>query len=322
MLVSIIIPTHNRSELLQEAIKSCYEQTYRPIECIVVDDGSTDNTKAVVEELTKNIDAMFTLHYIYQQNAGAQVARNTGTALTTGEFIQYLDSDDLLYPDKLKKQVDYLISNSDCDGVFGDWEMGTAEKNELITAYKIDDLIDQMLTKRCIANFSFLMRRSIVQKIGDWDVNIKRNQEIDFHLRGVLAGGNFAYQSLNCGLWRTHRNERINNKANLFEAIQFYQKWEKILLQKHLFTNSIKHGIANNYMWFLGEYPGNSYKELSALLKEIHRLNPLIPIFNSSKFSSLRKIIGFDMAAKMWIYRYKQMIPKDEAFQNSEKVVS
>ena len=311
MLVSIIIPTYNRSVLLAQAIQSCIDQNYRPLECIVVDDGSTDNTRDLVEEFGKNTGTSFILKYIYQQNAGSQVARNTGTAEATGEFIQYLDSDDLLYPDKIEKQVSYFNQHPDCDAVFGDWETGSKDKKEKIIAYKKDNLIEQFLTERCIHTLSVLMRASLVKKIGDWDVAIKRNQEIDFHLRGVLAGGYFEYLPLNCGLWRIHTNERITNRANLLDAIRFYQKWEKLLSDKQLFTNTIKQGVVNNYMWFLGEYPGSSYKELTALLKEVYRLNPLFEIFQSAKFSLARKIAGFDLAIRMWIFRYKQMLTKD-----------
>ena len=68
------------------------------------------------------------IKYIYQENQGSQAARNAGTVASQGEFIQYLDSDDLLYPDKLKSQVEYLVAHPETDGVFGDWEKGTLKK--------------------------------------------------------------------------------------------------------------------------------------------------------------------------------------------------
>lgn len=306
-VVSVIIPTFNRMDLLSEAIQSVLAQTYRPIECIIVDDGSTDNTKDTVnEQITQNTD-LVTIKYIYQQNSGSQVARNNGTAAASGEFIQYLDSDDILYPDKIKQQVNYLLQHKECDGVFGDWQVGSIEKNETVIAYKDEDLIAQMLTKRCIHTLSFLMRSKIVEKIGDWDVNIKRNQEIDFHLRGVLAGGRFDYQPGICGLWRQHAAERIGNSANLFQAINFYQKWEKLLSEKKLLSNDIRSGIAGNYIWFLGEYTGSGYKEMVAVLKELHRLTPANPIFLSSKFRFFKTLAGFNTAARVWLYRYKQL---------------
>ena len=79
--VSVIIPTYNRAELLKDSVLSVIAQTYRPIECIVVDDGSTDNTRAVIEDIIDVTDASFVLLYVLQLKCGAQTARNRGTAI-------------------------------------------------------------------------------------------------------------------------------------------------------------------------------------------------------------------------------------------------
>lgn len=304
MLVSIIIPSYNRSALLSEAIQSCIIQTYRPIECIIVDDGSTDDTKVVVEKFIEEKVDQFVIKYIYQQNAGSQSARNMGTLTASGKFIQYLDSDDLLYSDKLLKQVRYLNENPQCDGVFGDWHEGTVTRSEFVRGFKSNDFIAQILTQRCIANFSFLLRDSIVNKTGDWDVKIKRNQEIDFHLRAILEGANFEYIPCNCGLWRTHYNQRIVNSTGLKEILESYKKWETLLKDKNLFDNTLQRKIANFYMWLLTQYESSSKKELISLLKEIVRLDPQIDFYRSKKFVMLRKFIGKNHAFKIWIKRY------------------
>ena len=305
MLVSIIIPTYNRAALLAEAIQSVIAQTYRPIECIVVDDGSTDSTREVVSKIRITDISSFTVKYIFQQKSGAQVARNTGTAAATGEFIQYLDSDDLLYPDKIANQVNYFNRHPDCEAVFGDWEVGTKEEKAKIVAYKKDNLIEQFLTERCIHTLSVLMRSSLIKKIGLWDVNIKRNQEIDFHLRGVLAGGKFEYQPGVCGLWRTHEEERIANSAGFSSAIDFYKKWENILREKEIWDQPMAEGINKNYMWFLGNYPASSDVEMKKLLLEMIRLQPDHPNFSSFKFKACCSLLGKNKALDFWIYRYK-----------------
>lgn len=304
-IVSIIIPTYNRSALLAEAIQSCINQTYRPIECIIVDDGSTDDTKEIVTKIENANISLFTVKYIFQQNAGSQVARNTGMAAATGEFIQYLDSDDLLYPDKIANQVNYFNQHPDCEAVFGDWEKGTIDVKEKVVAYESGDLIAQFLTEKCIANFAMLMREQLVKKIGDWDVNIKRNQEIDFHLRGVLAGGKFEYQPGVCGLWRTHEEERIANSSGFSSAIRFYKKWENILREKKIWDQSMAEGINKNYMWFLGNYPTSSDVEMKKLLLEMIRLQPDHPNFNSFKFKACCSLLGKNRTLDFWIYRYK-----------------
>ena len=104
-LVSIIIPTHNRADLLPRAIKSVLSQSYTNYEIIVVDDGSSDNTAEIVQKCAPGT------RYIYQENAGASTARNKGIELAKGEWIAFLDSDDEWLPDKLKLQTDLLQRN-------------------------------------------------------------------------------------------------------------------------------------------------------------------------------------------------------------------
>ena len=98
-LVSVLIPSYNRGYLIGKTIESVLAQTYRPIEIIVVDDGSTDDTRAVIAKFGPAI------RYIYQENAGLAVARNTGLVVARGEFIAFQDSDDMWLPWKLQVQV-------------------------------------------------------------------------------------------------------------------------------------------------------------------------------------------------------------------------
>lgn len=299
-LVSVIIPTYNRSALLREAIQSVADQQYRPIECIVVDDGSRDDTKQVVEQLQQLNSNNFILKYLVQTNQGAQVARNTGTAASTGEYIQYLDSDDLLFPGKLAAQVQYLNEHSSCDGVFGDWRKGSREQYEFIKGYVTDDMISQMLTGRCIHTLSFLMRRSIVLKTGDWDPAIRRNQEIDFHVRGLLAGATFEYQPFDTGLWRIHGSERITNTTGLNDVVFFYQKMEKLLQGRRLFTQNLKEKISLLYMWLIAQYIDKPNETLMMMLAEAKRLNPTISFYNT-KMKWLTSLLGEKRALNIWL---------------------
>src|SRR2546423_6010094 len=99
-LVSVIIPTYNRAELLQECINSVLNQSYSSFECIVVDDGSLDNTGDVVKK--KMLDDKRIRYVINKRTKGAQGARNTGISNATGQYLQFLDSDDYLHPKKLE----------------------------------------------------------------------------------------------------------------------------------------------------------------------------------------------------------------------------
>ncbi len=300
-LVSVIIPTYNRETLLKEAIKSVSGQTYRPIECIIVDDGSTDGTKKMAEELMELNSDFFSIKYFYKNNEGAQVARNTGTLAAAGEFIQYLDSDDLLNKEKIEKQVIYLRNNKECDGVWGDWYFGTVQDNEFKKSIQEEDQITQLLTGSCIHTLSFLMRRNIVSKIGAWDINIKRNQEIDFQVRGLLAGAIYEYQPINTGLWRIHDGERIANSTGTKELLSFYNKWEAILNSKGLFNDQMKKNISNIYFWFALQGNKLAIKDKANLLMAAVRLNPSIGFIQTPKMRFLIKLFGLKISITMWL---------------------
>jgi glycosyltransferase involved in cell wall biosynthesis len=111
-LVSTIIPVFNRPRLLVEAVSSVFAQTYRPIEIIIIDDGSTDDTPRVAQELAAQHSDI--IRHVRKDNGGCAQARNTGLALAIGEFIQLLDSDDILLPDKFALQVGGLREHPDC----------------------------------------------------------------------------------------------------------------------------------------------------------------------------------------------------------------
>ncbi|MCH5597635.1 glycosyltransferase family 2 protein [Niabella ginsengisoli] len=113
-LVSVIIPTYNRAKTLPKAIVSVLSQTYQNYEIIVVDDGSADNTKEVVEQYNS-------VQYIYKENGGQASARNTGLTLAKGSFIASLDSDDEWYPEFLQKSVEKMVAE-DLDFVFANWD--------------------------------------------------------------------------------------------------------------------------------------------------------------------------------------------------------
>ena len=119
-LVSIIIPTYNRPHLLCEAIDSCLTQTYSNIEIIVVNDGGTKETENILKERYKNVVGIHTkyqvndekvIKYFYKENGGVSSARNYGLKKASGEYINFLDDDDLLLPEKIELQVSFFKKN-------------------------------------------------------------------------------------------------------------------------------------------------------------------------------------------------------------------
>jgi glycosyltransferase involved in cell wall biosynthesis len=110
-LVSVIVPVYNGAQYLEAAITSIFAQDYRSIEVIVVDDGSIDDSAQVAKSFKD-------IRYMFQQNSGPAAARNSGINSANGDFIAFLDSDDLWMPDKLSLQTNYLHNHPDIGLVF------------------------------------------------------------------------------------------------------------------------------------------------------------------------------------------------------------
>lgn len=106
-LISIVIPTYNYGSYLPKALASCLGQTYKNVEIIVVDDGSTDDTREVIEGFVDRV------HYVHQVNSGVSAARNKGLSLAGGEFINFLDADDYLTEDSIQTRLQILLENKD-----------------------------------------------------------------------------------------------------------------------------------------------------------------------------------------------------------------
>ena len=153
-LVSVIIPTYNRAPLLVHTLESVRLQTYRPIELIVVDDGSTDDTRDVVRRFKESAGGDLEVKYIAQTNRGAAVARNRGLEECIGEFIQFLDSDDLLHPEKISAQAAVMQEEPEVDYVFSAY--GLIDVNGMKSQpwqpsdfpVRLEAIIDFMLGKR------------------------------------------------------------------------------------------------------------------------------------------------------------------------------
>lgn len=190
-LVSTIIPVFNRGPMLCDAVESVLSQTYRPIEIIIIDDGSTDETSRIANELQRRGPEIIRIRRIC--NSGPGVAREVGRQLATGEFIQYLDSDDLLLPGKFTLQVEGLSSDRDCAISYCKTRYRDSRGNVLTDAWKrtgeaIFTLFPSMLLGRWWGTSTPLYRRTEADRVGPWSkLDYEEDWEYDcrFAARGV-----------------------------------------------------------------------------------------------------------------------------------------
>ncbi len=183
-LVSIVIPTYNRAQLLERAVKSVLDQTYANIEILIVDDFSSDRTEKVGKKLEKRHKQV---RYIRQAiNQGAPAARNRGIREARGEYIGLLDDDDEYLTDKVKLQVEKFQSNPRLGLIYGGFKVirETSDKEPVDKLPKHRGNIKKALLTNCvIGSPTVLVRKEAFKKVGDFDTKLKSCQDWDMWYR-------------------------------------------------------------------------------------------------------------------------------------------
>jgi len=194
-LVSVIVPAYNRARLIRETLDSVHAQTYRPIELIVIDDGSTDDTAEIVDAWAHDHHAPaegFTVRPRRQANQGPQVARNHGLRESTGEFIQFLDSDDRLMPIKLASQV-AAIREHRADYAYGQTEYVDSEGRRISVRGARYAESRPWLAAHVWHTNSPLFCRHVCEAIGPWDETLQGCQEYEYAARVKAHGFKAAF---------------------------------------------------------------------------------------------------------------------------------
>jgi glycosyltransferase involved in cell wall biosynthesis len=166
-LVSVIIPTHNRRQLLAEAVNSCLAQTFSDLEVIVVDDGSTDGTGELVRERYARDPRV---RYIWQRNSERAFARNCGILAAKGDFVAFLDSDDVWLPNKLEKQMplfaaDPAVNLVHCGYTVVD-DSGTKIRDLVHDKDVAGDIFHKMVYWNRVGSLTPVVRRSAIERAG------------------------------------------------------------------------------------------------------------------------------------------------------------
>ncbi|MEA5596126.1 glycosyltransferase family 2 protein [Rivularia sp. UHCC 0363] len=194
-LVSIVIPCYNNEPFIEDAIASAVNQTYNNVEIIVIDDGSTDKSLEIIRLFENHIQ------WETSSNQGAPKARNRGLELARGEYIKFLDADDILLPDSLERQVEKAsqLSSERKAIIYGDaiWinrDGKPLPNNPLLPRKANEDPVSHILSQ-CPLTSCPLHKRDYLLEIGGFDPLIPKGQEHDLHLRLVLAGVEFVYHS-------------------------------------------------------------------------------------------------------------------------------
>lgn len=217
--VSVVIPTYNCARFLGQTIDSALRQAYRDFEIIVVDDGSTDDTQQVVAVYGK------TIRYVYQSNQGASAARNVALSIASGEFIAYLDADDLWIADKLSRQVEYMDDHPACGFLHTEVSVIDEQNKVLHTRFNYETnrpvpqglCIRELLLRSHIQTLTVLERRTAFDDAGMFDLRLPVAQDYLHWLGVVLRGYEVGYLAEPLGQYRWRAGSLMSSQRRLVE---------------------------------------------------------------------------------------------------------
>jgi len=246
-LVSVIIPVYNGERFLAEAIESVLAQTYRPVEVIVVDDGSTDGSAKIAAKFKDNV------HYVYQPNSGPAAARNRGLKMVHGGIIGFIDADDLWTEDKLQVQLPHLAGDPSVEIVLGHIKrMWAAEGTRDYNQFTEPEL--------ALSLESCLFRKTVFDKVGYFDPTLCRCEDWDWFMRARELGVSIVTHEEVTAYYRRHEH-------NLTLQKELGDKYFAIVLKKSLERRRQQNnGVAaslpkiSDFGKELGEKPDNRAK--------------------------------------------------------------
>lgn len=263
ILVSVIIPTYNRANLIRETIDSIVAQTYKNWECIIVDDGSTDNTAELINRYSE-LDSRFK-YFKRPENRpkGGNACRNYGFERSSGAFINWFDSDDIMLPDFIKEKVDLLV-NSDCDssvcyGAYFEFDkskIDIAKPNMDSRFYLMDFITNNMF----LSIAGPMWKRDFLKGKNLFDENRQKIQDVEFHFRMLLNNVKLAFFDSNYLFLIRRGEDRVSasntlNKEKLIDVFLYHYT-------TFAHSNQVEGNYRTSYSKFTARKTLRSYYEI------------------------------------------------------------
>lgn len=297
-LVSVIIPCFNAECWVGEAIASCLNQTYRAIEVVVIDDGSTDSSLETIKSYGNRI--------IWETgpNRGGSCARSRGFALSKGECIQYLDADDYLLPEKLERQVQFL-EETEFDVVYGDWRHqyhlpnGDSYLEDIKVTGTQPDLLESLLADWWVSPACLLFKRSPILNVGGWDETLKAGQDRDFFLSIVMSGAKVGYQPGCHSIYRRYGNVTVStsSRTRYLESHQMIlEKAEQTLSAQGKLSQNYRDAMAQSYFMLARGYLEVDPSRYFKLLEKTLTLSPKFQANSADRtavYTLAQRVLGF-----------------------------
>ncbi|MEO8884770.1 MAG: glycosyltransferase family 2 protein [Mucilaginibacter sp.] len=316
-LVSVIIPVYNAEKYLAETITCAINQTWVNKEIIIVDDGSADTSLAIAQSFANDQIKVFS-----QPNKGASAARNKGLLEAKGDYIQFLDADDLLMPNKIARQVQQLIDKPNTLAIcpMADFynpadiaAIPLQTQLQSIIADKLQFLLSiyDMENKTTVPIHAWLTPASVIKKANLWNESLTVNDDGEFFCRVVLAAnGVIAVNDTLC-YYRKYKGlgKSLSGKKDLASLQSQYHSL--LLIDEHLKKannhDAINKVIAQNMAALLVQaYPAHKklVKHITQKIKELGGTH-YIPVLGGTTIEFIKKLFGWKTARLLQFYLYK-----------------
>lgn len=302
-LVSVIIPAHNAARWIRDSVSSALNQIWRTVEVIVVDDGSTDDTAAILDSFTDD-----RLEVIRQIQSGASAARNAGMRVAGGELIQFLDADDELSADKIELQIDALRrsppgSIASCAWVHlgPDGTRDPLERSAWTVTDPIDWLVDSLLGGGMMQPACWLTPKDVIDRAGPWNEALTLHDDGDFFARVLaqaatnvfVAGPRVLYREHDASLSR-HRDTRSAESA--FAVCRS----RHAVISSRRNDDKARSAIATQYAQFVYEFSLSSPQLAADAMSIIESLGARpAPITGGAAFRFCSQVAGFPAAMRL-----------------------
>lgn len=319
-LISVIIPVYNGEKFIATAIESVLKQSYVNFEIIVIDDGSTDNTKKIISKFSDP-----RLGYYFQENQGSPIAKNYGLSIARGEYIQFLDADDAISSDKFFNQIDLIQDKPRCICVcrtmifYNDDDLNNDQLDELCSEYLFDSksTFDFLLNLMGSNNFksgmiqpnAFLTPMALIEKSGQWSEELAKSPDDDseFFSRVLLAADEIVYDAKSINYYRKTFNYLSGTKKEIFldGALKTIDLKTGHIL-RYFDSPEVRLIIAFNYAKFIYETARYYIKYYSLGMERIKKLGvKVIPPVGGGNFKLIRYIVGFRSAITITYVMFK-----------------
>lgn len=320
--VSVVIPAFNAEEWLPETLRSVFAQTYRNLEIILVDDGSVDRTRKVAKEILAR--SPFPHQILRQQNNGVSAARNAGCRTAKGRWIQFLDADDLLHPQKIELQVNWSQEHCSADIVYSNWEKlilrsGSWQGEGLIRMPLIgqDALADILKDENFQQLGSQLVRKTAFDRVGGFNEAHSLVEDVELCIKMAAAGREFGKAPTHGPIFwyrdRPRSLSKLDERQFVEACIRNARLVQQFIREKPNCSPKTTDAIVEVIFSAARYFSVRDWDRFEQLVEEIEAIRPSFIPSAPARLKLLSRLVGYRRAEQIAGY-YRKLKLKDSSF--------